>query len=162
MRGMAKIPDSRCSIARTLGVLGERWTFLILREAFLGATRFAEFRQRLGIAPDVLSDRLSTLTEYGVLRREPYQDPGERSRFAYRLTPAGQELQVILGALQQWGDEHLPHPDGPSMLRRRAGTGSIGGPGGVPLHVGYIDDDGREVTLPEVRMIPAGSATGSA
>jgi DNA-binding HxlR family transcriptional regulator len=159
MEGMAKVPDSRCSIARTLGVLGERWTFLILREAFLGATRFAEFRQRLGIAPDVLSDRLGTLTEYGALRREPYQDPGERSRFAYRLTPAGQELQVILGALQQWGDEHLPHPDGPSMLRRRAGTG---GPGGTPLHVGYIDDDGREVILPDVRMIPAGSATGSA
>jgi DNA-binding HxlR family transcriptional regulator len=151
--GMAKVPDSRCSIARTLGVLGERWTFLILREAFLGATRFAEFRDRLGIAPDVLSDRLGTLTEYGVLAREPYQDPGERSRFAYRLTPAGQELQVILGALQQWGDEHLPHPDGPSMLRRR-------GTGGAPLHVGYIDDDGREVTLPDVRMIPAAARSG--
>jgi DNA-binding HxlR family transcriptional regulator len=154
--GMAKVPDSRCSIARTLGVLGERWTFLILREAFLGATRFAEFRDRLGIAPDVLSDRLSTLTEYGVLRREPYQEPGERSRFAYRLTEAGQELQVILGALQQWGDEHLPHPEGPSMLRRRSG------PGGAPLHVGYIDDDGREVTLPDVRMIPAASPGASA
>jgi DNA-binding HxlR family transcriptional regulator len=153
---MAKVPDSRCSIARTLGVLGERWTFLILREAFLGATRFADFRQRLGIAPDVLSDRLSTLTEYGVLQKEPYQEPGERSRFAYRLTAAGQELQVILGALQQWGDDHLPHPDGPSMLRRR------GGPGGPPLHVGYIDDEGREVTLPDVRMIPAGSAAGPA
>jgi DNA-binding HxlR family transcriptional regulator len=154
--GMAKVPDSRCSIARTLGVLGERWTFLILREAFLGATRFAEFRARLGIAPDVLSDRLSTLTEYGVLRREPYQEPGERSRFAYRLTEAGQELQVILGALQQWGDEHLPHPGGPSMLRRRGGTG------GAPLHVGYIDDDGREVTLPDVRMIPAALPGASA
>ena len=151
---MAKVPDSPCSIERTLGVLGERWTFLILREAFLGATRFAEFRDRLGIAPDVLSDRLGTLTEYGVLRREPYREPGERSRFAYRLTEAGQELQVILGALQQWGDEHLPHPEGPSMLRRRSG------PGGAPLHVGYIDDDGREVTLPDVRMIPAGPAAG--
>ena len=153
---MAKVPDSRCSIARTLGVLGERWTFLILREAFLGATRFAEFKQRLGIAPDVLSDRLGTLTEYGVLQREPYQEPGERSRFAYRLTTAGLELQVILGALQQWGDDHLPHPDGPSMLRRRRGTG------GDPLHVSYVDDNGREVTLPDVRMIPAGSAAGPA
>ncbi|HEY7879835.1 MAG TPA: helix-turn-helix domain-containing protein [Streptosporangiaceae bacterium] len=153
---MAKVPDSRCSIARTLGVLGERWTFLILREALLGATRFAEFRARLGVAPDVLSDRLGTLTEYGVLRREPYQEPGERSRFAYRLTEAGQELQVILGALQQWGDEHLPHPEGPSMLRRRSG------PGGAPLHVGYIDDDGREVTLPDVRMIPAAAPGGPA
>ena len=153
--GMAKNPAEACSIARTLGVVGERWTFLILREAFLGATRFAEFRDRLGVAPDVLSDRLTTLTDYGVLAREPYQDPGERSRYAYRLTEAGQELQVILGALQQWGDEHLPHPDGPSMLRRRAGTRS-------PLHVGYVDDEGREVTLADVRMIPAGSAAGPA
>jgi DNA-binding HxlR family transcriptional regulator len=152
--GMTKVPDTRCSIARTLGVLGERWTFLILREAFLGATRFAEFRQRLGIAPDVLSDRLAVLTEYGVLRREPYQEPGERSRYAYRLTEAGQELQVILGALQQWGDDHLPHPDGPSMLRRRRGTG------GDPLHVAYVDDNCREVTLPEVRMIPAAARSG--
>jgi DNA-binding HxlR family transcriptional regulator len=70
---MGKVPESACSIERSLGVLGERWTFLILREAFWGATKFAEFRDRLGIAPDVLSDRLSTLVEYGVLEREPYQ-----------------------------------------------------------------------------------------
>jgi len=67
---MAKIPDDACSIARTLGVVGERWTLLILREAFLGATRFAEFRDRLGVAPDVLSDRLATLVEHGVMARE--------------------------------------------------------------------------------------------
>ena len=68
---MAKNPEEACSIARTLGVVGERWTFLILREAFLGATRFAEFRDRLGVAPDILSDRLATLVEYGVMAREP-------------------------------------------------------------------------------------------
>jgi DNA-binding HxlR family transcriptional regulator len=73
---MAKVPDATCSIERTLGVLGERWTFLILREAFLGATRFVEFRDRLGVAPDVLTDRLATLVEYGVLEREPYREPG--------------------------------------------------------------------------------------
>jgi DNA-binding HxlR family transcriptional regulator len=145
---MAKVPDSRCSIERTLGVLGERWTFLILREAFFGVTRFADFRDRLGIAPDVLSSRLGTLTEYGVLHRERYQDPGERTRYAYQLTEAGQELQVILGALQQWGDDHLPHPDGPSMFRRHQGTGT-------PLHLGFVDEAGREVSLPEVRIIPA-------
>src|ERR1700742_2926909 len=62
-----KVPDSvTCSIERSLGVLGERWTFLILRQAFLGATRFAEFRDQLGVAPDVLSDRLATLVEFGV------------------------------------------------------------------------------------------------
>jgi DNA-binding HxlR family transcriptional regulator len=145
---MTKIPESSCSIERSLGVLGERWTFLVLREAFLGATRFAEFRGRLGIAPDVLSDRLATLVEYGVMEREPYQEPGARPRLAYKLTSAGQELQVILGALQQWGDKHLPCLEGPSMLRRVRGTDR-------PVHVGFIDDGGREVARADVAMIPA-------
>ena len=147
---MAKVPESSCSIARSLGVLGERWTFLILREAFLGATRFAEFRDRLGVAPDVLSERLATLVEYGVMEREPYREPGARSRSAYRLTPAGRELQVVLSALQQWGDEHLPRPEGPSMLRRVRGTER-------PVRVGYVDERGREIQPADVAVIPAAS-----
>src|SRR5271155_48053 len=150
---MAKVPETSCSIARSLGVLGERWTFLILREAFLGATRFAEFRDRLGVAPDVLSDRLATLVAYGVMEREPYQEPGARSRSAYRLTPAGRELPVVLRALQQWGDEHLPRPEGPSMLRRVAGSD-------CPVHVGYIDPDGREVSPDGFAMIPTYAPPG--
>ena len=145
---MGRVPESSCSIARSLGVLGERWTFLILREAFMGVTRFAEFRERLGVAPDVLSDRLATLLEYGVLERERYQEPGARTRFAYKLTPAGDELRVVLGALQQWGDKYLPRPEGPSMLRRVRGTGR-------PVHVGFIDDRSREVPLADVATIPA-------
>ncbi|AXI77422.1 winged helix-turn-helix transcriptional regulator [Peterkaempfera bronchialis] len=143
---MAKVPDDPCSIARSLGVLGERWTFLILREAFQGQTRFAEFRDRLRIAPDVLSNRLGTLVEYGVMETVPYQEPGARSRFAYVLTPAGRELSVVLGALQQWGDRHLPWPEGPSMLRRVADTDR-------PVHVGFVDDHGREVPPAEVAMV---------
>ena len=150
---MAKVPDAPCSIERTLGVLGERWTFLILREAFLGASRFVEFRDRLGVAPDVLTDRLATLVDYGVLEREPYREPGARSRFAYRLTPSGRELQVVLAALQQWGDEHLPRPEGPSMLRRVAGTD-------CPVHVGYVDPDGREVSPEGFAMIPTYAPPG--
>lgn len=150
---MGKIPESTCSIARSLGVLGERWTFLILREAFLGATKFAEFRDRLGVAPDVLSDRLSTLVEYGVMEREPYQEPGARPRFAYRLTPAGTELKVVLHALQQWGDKYLPRPEGPSVLRRIRGTD-------LPVHVGYLDDQGNQVPLADVAVIPADPPQG--
>jgi DNA-binding HxlR family transcriptional regulator len=146
---MAKVPDCSCSIERALGVLGERWTFLILREAFFGVTRFAEFRDRLGVAPDVLTDRLATLVEYGVMERVPYQEPGARSRSGYRLTPAGRELRVVLSSLQQWGDEHLPRAEGPSMLRRVAGTDR-------PVHVGYIDPDGREVPPDGVAMIVVG------
>jgi DNA-binding HxlR family transcriptional regulator len=123
--------------------LGERWTFLILREAGFGVTQFARFREQLGVAPDVLSDRLSTLVEYGVMERVPYQEPGARSRYAYGLTDAGRELAVVLGALQQWGDEHLPWPEGPTVLRRVRKTGR-------PLHVGFIDDRGKEVPLDDV------------
>jgi DNA-binding HxlR family transcriptional regulator len=150
---MTKVPESSCSIARSLGVLGERWTFLILREAFFGSTKFAEFRDALGVAPDVLSDRLATLVEYGVMEREPYREPGARSRYAYKLTPAGRELQVVLSALQQWGDKYLPWHDGPSILRRVQGTD-------YPVHVGYVDDGGREVQPADVAMIPTAAYPG--
>ena len=138
--------DPPCSIERALCVVGERWTFLVLREALVGRTRFAEFRDALGVAPDVLSDRLNTLVDYGVLAREPYQEPGRRTRHAYRITPAGGELAVVLGALQQWGDQHLPRPSGPTMLRRRRGTDE-------PLHVAFVGADGREVPLADAEEI---------
>ena len=140
------LDSTSCAIARSLAVLGERWTMLILREASLGSTRFAQFRDALGVAPDVLTDRLTTLVEYGVLAKEPYQDPGARTRFEYRLTPAGLELQVVLGALQQWGDEHLPWHDGPTVLRRDRRNGR-------PIRIGYVDDRGREVAAENVDRV---------
>ncbi|PRY37874.1 winged helix-turn-helix transcriptional regulator [Umezawaea tangerina] len=138
-----KLVDSTCSIARSLGVLGERWTFLILREALTGKTRFAQFRDALRIAPDVLTARLATLVEYGVLTREPYQEPGSRPRDAYHLTDAGRELDIALGALQQWGDRYLPRPEGPTVERRTRTDDR-------PVHVGYVDGSGREVPLDDV------------
>jgi DNA-binding HxlR family transcriptional regulator len=151
---VAKVPDSSCSIARSLGVLGERWTFLILREAFSGLTRFAEFRDSLGIAPDVLTDRLATLVRYGVMERVAYQEPGSRSRSAYALTPAGRELSVVLSALQQWGDQHLPWAEGPSILRRVRGSDR-------PVHVGFIDDRGKEISPEDVAMIRTAAYPGA-
>lgn len=142
---MAKVPDSSCSIARSLGVLGERWTFLILRDAFEGLSRFDDFRQSLGVASDVLSARLSTLVEYGVMDKVDYQEPGARRRHAYVLTDAGRELFVIVAALQQWGDRHLPWAEGPSVLRQ--------GARGESVHVGFIDDAGREVGPDDLVMV---------
>lgn len=142
----SKVLDPNCSIARSLGVLGELWTFLILREAMDGVTRFAQFRDALGIAPDILTDRLTTLVDYGVMSRAPYQEPGSRSRYAYTLTPAGKELHVALGSLQQWGDTYLPRPDGPTIERRTRNNNR-------PVHVGFIDDRGREVAADEVAAI---------
>jgi DNA-binding HxlR family transcriptional regulator len=141
-----RLHESSCSIARSLGVLGERWTILILREALSGSTRFAEFRDALGVAADVLSGRLATLVSYGVMDREPYQEPGRRTRFAYHLTDAGRELLVVLGALQQWGDKHLPWPDGPTIERRATRTDR-------PVHVAFVDDLGYEVPAGDVAMI---------
>ncbi|UED87616.1 winged helix-turn-helix transcriptional regulator [Streptomyces profundus] len=89
-------------------MLSDPWSFLLLREAFLGRRTFAEFRDRLGIATDVLSARLAGLVEHGVLRKVAYREPGQRTRFAYALTPAGEELKLVLIALQQWGEEHVP------------------------------------------------------
>jgi DNA-binding HxlR family transcriptional regulator len=144
---MAKVPDSPCSIARSLGVLGERWTFLILRDASLGITRFEDFRASLGVATDVLSARLSTLVEHGVMEKAEYREPGARRRFAYVPTDAGRELFVILAALQEWGDRHLPWPEGPSMLRLEESTGE-------PVHVGFIDSRGQEVPRQGVTFVP--------
>jgi DNA-binding HxlR family transcriptional regulator len=150
---MSKVPDVSCSIARSLGVLGERWTFLILREAFLGRTRFAEFRETLGVAPDLLTDRLATLVEYGVLEKVAYQEPGARTRFSYMLTPAGRELDLILAGLQQWGDTHLPRPEGPSILRQVGGSGRS-------VHVGFVDERGREVPADKVAAIRTSAYPG--
>jgi DNA-binding HxlR family transcriptional regulator len=98
-----------CSVARTLEIVGDRWTWLVIRDAFLGLTRFAEFRSSLGIAPNVLADRLNRLVEHGIFERRPYgMHPG---RHEYRLTEKGSELFVALNALRQWGDRWLcPEP----------------------------------------------------
>jgi DNA-binding HxlR family transcriptional regulator len=143
---ITRLADSSCSVSRSLAVLGERWTILILREAIDGQTRFAGFRDALGVTTDVLSDRLATLVYHGVMYREPYQEPGSRTRFEYHLTDAGRELHVLLGALQQWGDEHLPWPDGPTIERRAQRTGR-------PVHAAFIDDLGYEVPAADVVTI---------
>jgi DNA-binding HxlR family transcriptional regulator len=134
-------PDEvHCSIERSLKVLGERWTLLVLREAFAGRTRFSDFQAALGVAPDVLTQRLGTLMAAGILEKRPYREATSRARFAYHLTTAGEEVKIVLGALQQWGDSHCPHPDGP--LARRVSSAS-----GRPLRVAFVDDRGEESSL---------------
>jgi DNA-binding HxlR family transcriptional regulator len=136
---------TRCSIGRALEVFGDRWSLLILREALQGATRFSDFRDRLHVASDVLTHRLGTLVEGGVLDRLPYQEAGSRTRMAYRLTPAGQDLMVVFGALQQWGDQYCPHPDGPLV-------GRVSRTDGQALHVAFVDEQGHETPLRDVDL----------
>jgi DNA-binding HxlR family transcriptional regulator len=104
-----------CSIRRTLDIVGERWTLLVLREAFSGVRRFEDFVRALGCPRDVLSARLRTLVEEGILRRESYREEGTRAREQYRLTEKGLELFPALLALLQWGDRWTADPVGPSV-----------------------------------------------
>jgi DNA-binding HxlR family transcriptional regulator len=103
----------RCSIAGALEVVGERWTLLLLRDAFLGYRRFEDFQRRNGIARNVLAARLQLLVDEGLLRRERYSERPPRDE--YRLTRKGVDLWPAIVALLQWGDKHV-HPDDPPMV----------------------------------------------
>lgn len=97
--------EMNCSIARTLEVIGEWWTPLILRDAFFGVTRFEDFQHRLGIARNILAARLDTLVEHGVFDRRPYDEA--RGRYDYVLTAKGKALWPVLVTIRQWGDEWI-------------------------------------------------------
>jgi DNA-binding HxlR family transcriptional regulator len=103
-----------CSIARTLEVVGERWTMLVLREAFGGARRFEDFQRNLGVARNVLATRLAALVRHGILARVRYQE--RPRRFEYRLTEKGFDLYPIVVAMMRWGDRWLAGKDGPPLV----------------------------------------------
>jgi DNA-binding HxlR family transcriptional regulator len=106
-----------CSIARALEIVGERWTLLIVRDVFLGLRKFDEIQSELGIARNVLTDRLNRLVEEGILERVRYSERPER--FEYRLTKKGRDLNIALTGLRQWGDQYLNEKP-PRLLRRKA------------------------------------------
>jgi DNA-binding HxlR family transcriptional regulator len=107
------IGEVRCSIARSMAVLGDRWTLLIVRDAFLGIRRFEDFQANLGASRHVLSARLRKLVDAGILRREPYQERPRRHE--YRLTEKGLDLHPVLVALVGWGDRWLTDEHGPPL-----------------------------------------------
>ena len=139
-----------CSVARTLEVIGERWTLLILRDAFLGVRRFDDFQRSLGVARNVLNTRLQRLVENGLLERRLYQERPER--FEYRLTEVGIELWPAIVALMQWGDRHLGPEGGPPLVLEHQGCG------------GAVDDRrtctacGAQLTARDVRPTPGPGA----
>jgi DNA-binding HxlR family transcriptional regulator len=109
----------RCTIAKALDVLTTRSALLIMREAFYGTARFDDFAQRVGISEPVASARLRELVEEGLLEREEYREPGQRTRRQYRLTPKCADLFPVLVALMEWGDRWLDDRGGPIELRHR-------------------------------------------
>ncbi|MFJ7289219.1 winged helix-turn-helix transcriptional regulator [Curtobacterium sp. NPDC098951] len=115
--------DERCPIARSLDVLGEKWTLMIVRDALAGATRFSQFQQSLGIPREVLTARLGSLVEGGVLERHAYKPDGGRVRDEYVLTEAGRDLSLVLLALGGWADRHRPSERSSDLRFVDAGTG---------------------------------------
>lgn len=103
-----------CSIARAIDVVGEWWSLLIVRDAFLGVTRFDDWQRRLGIARNVLATRLEHLVDEGIFERRRYQEHPERHE--YVLTRKGRDLGPVLAALRTWGDTYEPTPGGPTTV----------------------------------------------
>jgi DNA-binding HxlR family transcriptional regulator len=137
-----------CSIARTLALIGDRWTLLVLRDVANGVRRFDELADHLGIARNVLSGRLAALTEAGLVERRPYHEPGERARHEYRLSGPGRELMPILLAIMDWGDRNLGWPEGPPTLVRHADCGAR-------IRVAVTCEEGHDLgPRPRLRLEP--------
>jgi DNA-binding HxlR family transcriptional regulator len=136
-----------CSIARAMDLLGERWTILVLRESFNGVRRFDDIQQNTGAPRQVLSARLAHLVEQGLLRRVPYQEPGQRQRYEYRLTDKGLDLYPVLVGLLQWGDKYLADDGAPPVTLTHKGCGE-------PVRVTMMCADDHEVgSAREVRPV---------
>jgi DNA-binding HxlR family transcriptional regulator len=132
-----------CSIAKSLELIGERWTMLIVRDAFLGLKRFDQFQESLGIARNVLTDRLNTVVDAGIFERVRYSERPER--FEYQLTAKGRELNVPLNALREWGERHLLERP-PRVLRRRSDR--------KPVVTALVPKGTPTLSAAEVELVP--------
>jgi len=137
--------SANCAIGATVGLIGERPTFLVLREAFNGVRRFADMQRRTGMPRQVLSDRLARLVGEGLLRKVPYQESGQRARHEYRLTAKGLDLYPVLVALMEWGDRYAVAQAGPQVLLEHRDCGE---PVQLQLacRAGHVLGSAREVT----------------
>jgi DNA-binding HxlR family transcriptional regulator len=132
-----------CSIARALEIVGERWTLLIVRDAFLGRRRFDEFQESLGISRNILTERLGRLVDEGILERVRYQDHPQR--YEYRLTAKGRDLHLALTGLRQWGDTYLSKKP-PRLLQAKAD--------GRPVVAALIPEGQAHYRVDEVELVP--------
>jgi DNA-binding HxlR family transcriptional regulator len=139
IRRRAPVPKEHCALARATEEIGDRWSLLILREAFFGVMRYDDIREDLGIPRSVLTDRLSKLVARGLLEKRPYKEPGDRARFGYTLTPKGSDLAPALIALTHWSEAHVLGAPGPiAIVDRETGR---------PLRLALVDERDRIVPL---------------
>ncbi len=150
----SRYPAQVCSVARALEVVGERWTLLIVRDAMLGVSRFEEFLKGLGVARNILADRLETLVTEGVLVRRPYG--GGQGRFEYALTDKGRALAGGVLALMEWGDRFYPTPGGPPRLSQHRDCGAT-----AEIEI-RCRQHGRSLGASDLILVPGpGSAGGN-
>jgi DNA-binding HxlR family transcriptional regulator len=144
-------PRDACSVASTLEIVGERWTLHVLREAFLGVRRFEDLRRNIGVARNILSDRLNRLVAEGILRRERYSE--HPPRYEYRLTRKGVDLYGILIELMKWGNQWTPQPEGPALVLRHKDCGAVM----EPVHA--CAECGEQVHAWDLQALPGPATT---
>ena len=140
------IDQQPCSLARTLAIIGDNWTLLVLRDCFMGVRRFDDFQQELGTPRTVLSSRLNDLVDAGLLEKKPYKLKGRRARSEYVLTDQGEALRPILIGLTQWGDKWLGADGQPPISFTDAESRD-----GVRL--AFVSKAGREVPVDDLRVV---------
>jgi DNA-binding HxlR family transcriptional regulator len=146
------IEEPRCQIVRTLDIVGEKWSLLIIRNAFRGQTKFSQFRDQLGIPSDILTARLATLVDRGIFEKQSYRDAGNRERSSYHLTEAGRGLNTVMAAINQWGEEFNPSPWGPaSFFLDEESTRRVG--------VAFVAESGEEIPRTRVTWAPGPAST---
>jgi DNA-binding HxlR family transcriptional regulator len=141
------VEEPRCQVVRTLDIVGEKWSLLIVRNALRGQTRFSEFREQLGIPSDILTARLGTLVSGGIFEKRAYRDDGSRERFSYHLTEAGQALNIVMAAIVQWGDTHNPSQFGAASLVVDSETDD-------PIELAFVAAGRGAIPGTEVRFVP--------
>jgi DNA-binding HxlR family transcriptional regulator len=141
-----------CTIGAALAIVGERWTFLVLREAFNGVRRFDDIRRRIGAPRQILSERLARLVEQDLLRKVPYREPGQRSRSEYRLTEKGLALFPVITALLEWGNAYAATAAGPVVELTHRDCGA-------PVRLRLACDEGHPVaSAREITPLPGPGA----
>jgi DNA-binding HxlR family transcriptional regulator len=134
----------QCPVYRTNQIIGDKWVILILRELFLGHSRFEQFEKNLGISRSVLTTKLRLLLEHGIIYQTDYQDEGQRPRKSYRLSKNGVKFMFVLGSLVQWGNENLSNPEEAQL--------TIVDEEGRKVRLAFVNEEGRELRFGELRF----------
>ena len=147
VRSRAPVALCDCGMAAATEIIGDRWSLLVLREAFYGVVRYDDMLADLGISRSILSDRLTKLVTGGLLEKQPYREANDRERMAYVLTARGREFAVVMLALLQWGNAEIK--GGPRfVIAKRSGGGEVS--------VGLIDSGGKAVSPKDIAIRPKG------